>query len=71
MNMVLNISLVWNLNSNISCGWDFPTFTDIRNGDHLKLGGWSSLVAETDFFDSMDVSDKRREKNVYIVLYGL
>lgn len=56
--------------SNIGCGWDFPTFTDIRNGDHTKLGGWSSVAVETDFFESMAVTDKRREKTFSLSYTG-
>lgn len=56
--------------SNIGCGWDFPTFTDIRNGDHIKLGGWSSVTVETAFFESMGIKDKRREKTFTLSYTG-
>lgn len=56
--------------SNIGCGWDFPTFTDIRNGDHIKLGGWSSVTVETEFFESMDVNDVRRDKTFTLSYTG-
>ena len=56
------------LESGINLGKDLPTFTGIRSGNQLKLDGWSSLVAETRFFDSMDPKDKRRNKT-FVVSY--
>lgn len=56
--------------SNMRVGWDWPTFTGIRNGDQSKLGGWSSLTVETDFFESMEVKDKRREKTFVLSYTG-
>ncbi|MDR1939124.1 MAG: RagB/SusD family nutrient uptake outer membrane protein [Tannerellaceae bacterium] len=58
------------LESNIGCGNDLPTFTGIRSGDQIKLDGWSSVTVEEDFFESMDVEDKRREKTFVISYYG-
>jgi hypothetical protein len=48
------------LESGIGLGKDLPTFTGIRSGNQLRLDGWSSLVAEKKFFDSMAATDKRR-----------
>lgn len=56
--------------SNFGVGCDWPTFTSVRNGDQIKLGGWSSLVAENDFFDSMIKEDKRREKTFILSYQG-
>jgi hypothetical protein len=56
------------LESGIALGKDFPTFTGIRSGNQLRLDGWSSLIAETKFFDSMDPKDKRRNKT-FVVSY--
>jgi hypothetical protein len=55
--------------SGISLGKDFPTFAGIRSGNQLRLDGWSSIVAETKFFDSMDPKDKRRNKT-FVVSYN-
>jgi hypothetical protein len=55
----------------IGQGWDYPTFTGIRSGDQLKLDGWSSLVAEEEFFNTMDATDKRREKTFVISYQGI
>jgi hypothetical protein len=55
----------------IGCGWDFPTFTGIRSGDQIKLDGWSSVAVETEFFESMDITDKRREKTFVVSYYGI
>jgi hypothetical protein len=55
----------------IGQGWDYPTFTGIRSGDQLKLDGWSSLIAEEDFFNTMDATDKRREKTFVISYQGI
>ena len=57
------------LESGINLGKDLPTFTGIRSGNQLRLDGWSSLVAETKFFDSMDPKDKRRAKT-FVVSYN-
>ncbi|MDR2858926.1 MAG: RagB/SusD family nutrient uptake outer membrane protein [Mediterranea sp.] len=57
--------------SNIGCGWDFPTFTGIRSGDQVRLDGWSSLTVEEEFFNSMAVDDKRREATFVISYYGV
>lgn len=46
----------------LSLGRDFPTFSGIRSGNQLKLDGWSSIVAEVDFVNSMAQTDKRRAK---------
>jgi len=43
-------------------GLDYPIFTGIRGGNRFHLNGWSSLIAEVPFFESMSVDDKRREK---------
>lgn len=56
--------------SKISCGRDFPTFTGIRNGDQIKLGGWSSVVATEYFFNTMSADDKRRAKTFVISYNG-
>lgn len=56
--------------SNKAVGWDFQTFTGIRNGDQQRLGGWSSLCVEEEFFETMDVSDKRREKTFVLSYQG-
>jgi hypothetical protein len=56
--------------SNKGVGWDFQTFTGIRNGDQQRLGGWSSLCVEEEFFETMDVSDKRREKTFVLSYQG-
>ena len=55
----------------IGCGWDFPTFAGIRSGDQIKLDGWSSLVAETEFYESMEIDDKRREKTFVVSYNGI
>jgi len=57
------------LESGINLGKDLPTFTGIRSGNQLKLDGWSSLVAESKFFDSMDPKDARRNKT-FVVSYS-
>jgi len=56
--------------SNISCGWDFPTFTGIRSGDQIRLDGWSSLTVEEDFFKTMEENDKRRSKTFVLSYQG-
>lgn len=56
--------------SNKGVGWDFQTFTGIRNGDQQKLGGWSSVCVENEFFGTMDVNDKRREKTFVLSYKG-
>lgn len=56
--------------SKINMGRDFPTFTGIRNGDQIKLGGWSSLVATERFFNSMSADDKRRAKTFVLSYPG-
>lgn len=43
-------------------GLDYPIFTGIRGGNRFQLNGWSSLIAEVPFFESMAEADKRREK---------
>lgn len=48
--------------SGMGLGRDYPTFSGIRSGNQLKLDGWSSIVTEEEFFNSMSVDDKRREK---------
>lgn len=48
--------------SGIGLGRDFPTFSGIRSGNQLKLDGWSSIVSEVEFFNSMSTEDKRRSK---------
>jgi len=57
--------------SNIGQGWDWPTFTGIRGGDQIKLDGWSSVTVEKDFFDSMEVTDKRRSKTFVLSYQGI
>ncbi len=61
-------SVEYIINKNV--GWDFQTFTGIRNGDQQKLGGWSSFVVEKEFFDTMDAKDKRREKTFVLSYQG-
>jgi len=56
--------------SQMSCGRDFPTFTGIRNGDQIKLGGWSSLTVNENFFNSMSETDKRRSRTFVLSYYG-
>ena len=56
--------------SQMGCGRDFPTFTGIRNGDQIKLGGWSSLTVHERFFNSMATSDLRREKTFVLSYHG-
>ncbi|MDR2920018.1 MAG: RagB/SusD family nutrient uptake outer membrane protein [Tannerella sp.] len=56
--------------SNKSVGWDWPTFTGIRSGDQIKLDGWSSVAVEEEFFNSMAVNDKRREKTFVLSYQG-
>jgi hypothetical protein len=56
--------------SNKGVGWDFPTFTGIRSGDQIKLDGWSSFTAEPEFFSTMDITDKRREKTFVLSYQG-
>lgn len=56
--------------SNMSSGRDFPTFTGIRNGDQIKLGGWSSVAAHARFFESMDADDKRRARTFVLSYHG-
>lgn len=56
------------LESGMGLGKDFPTFTGIRSGNQLRLDGWSSLVAEKKFIDSMDPADKRRSKT-FVLTY--
>jgi hypothetical protein len=56
--------------SNKGVGWDFPTFTGIRSGDQIKLDGWSSFTAEPEFFNTMDITDKRREKTFVLSYQG-
>ena len=55
----------------IGQGWDWPTFTGIRSGDQLQLDGWSSLVAETEFFNTMEVTDKRRSGTFVLSYKGI
>ena len=57
--------------SNKNIGWDWPTFTGIRSGDQIKFDGWSSVAAEEDFFNSMEVTDKRREKTFVLSYEGV
>lgn len=57
--------------SNKGVGWDWPTFTGIRSGDQIKLDGWSSVAVEEDFFNSMEVTDKRREKTFVLSYQGI
>ncbi len=52
-------------------GWDWPTFTGIRSGDQIKMDGWSSLTVETDFFNSMSTTDKRRSKTFVLSYQGI
>lgn len=52
-------------------GWDWPTFCGIRSGDQIKLDGWSSLTVEEDFFESMAITDKRREKTFVLSYTGV
>ncbi|MBN1790006.1 MAG: RagB/SusD family nutrient uptake outer membrane protein [Bacteroidales bacterium] len=56
--------------STIGCGRDYPTFTGIRNGDQIKLGGWSSLISSVYFFNTMNSADKRREKTFVLSYNG-
>lgn len=56
--------------SKINMGRDIPTFTGIRNGDQIKLGGWSSLTATEYFFKTMAVNDKRRDKTFVLSYKG-
>jgi hypothetical protein len=58
------------LESKIGMGRDIPTFTGIRNGDQIKLGGWSSLISTVSFFNSMSVDDKRRPKTFVLSYQG-
>lgn len=55
----------------MSQGWDWPTFTGIRSGDQIKLDGWSSLTVETEFFNSMATTDKRRSKTFVLSYQGV
>jgi hypothetical protein len=48
--------------SGMNLGKDYPTFTGIRSGNQLRLDGWTSIATEVEFFNSMSVDDKRREK---------
>lgn len=50
------------IESGMNLGKDYPTFSGIRSGNQLKLDGWSSITTEVEFFNSMNISDKRREK---------
>ena len=45
-----------------SLGSDIPILTGIRGGNRFSLNGWSSVVAEVPFFESMSETDKRKEK---------
>lgn len=56
--------------SQMSSGRDYPTFTGIRNGDQIKLGGWSSLTAHVNFFNSMSETDKRRPRTFVLSYHG-
>lgn len=56
--------------SNKNVGWDFQTFTGIRNGDQQKLGGWSSFTVEEEFFQTMSSNDKRRPKTFVLSYRG-
>ena len=56
--------------SNKNVGWDLQTFSGVRNGDQQKLGGWSSLIVEKEFFGTMSVNDKRRPKTFVLSYKG-
>jgi hypothetical protein len=50
------------MESTINLGKDYASLTGIRSGNQIRLDGWSALISEVPFINSMPNSDKRKNK---------